>query len=100
MAAYKKANPHKVNVWLAKRRAAKMQRTPLWADHDRIARAYKLAADFGLEVDHIVPLQGALVSGLHTHHNLQLLTPEENLTKSNRFDPWTHVHELPTPQPA
>jgi hypothetical protein len=100
IAAYKKANPHKVNACLAKRRAAKLQRTPAWADHDRIANTYRLAADFGLEVDHIVPLQGKLVSGLHTHHNLQLLTPTENVRKHAKFDPWTHVHELPTPQPA
>ncbi len=37
------------------------------------------------EVDHIIPLQGEMVSGLHVHNNLQILTRSKNRSKQNKI---------------
>ena len=68
----------------AKRRAAKLQATPNWADGEIIKQIYATCPE-GYHVDHIVPLQNDLVCGLHCEFNLQHLTVAENLTKSNKF---------------
>jgi len=69
----------------AKRRAAKLERTPSWVDHEAISRIYLFCPN-GYEVDHIIPLQGKLVSGLHVPDNLQYLTCTENRIKYNAFE--------------
>lgn len=69
----------------AKYRAAKLKRTPTWADLDAI-RAFYLACPRGFHVDHIVPLQGEVISGLHVFSNLQYLPKRENLSKGNKWD--------------
>jgi hypothetical protein len=69
----------------AKRRAAKLQRTPSWADELVIQMIYEDCPE-GHHVDHIYPLQGENVSGLHVAWNLQYLTPEENMSKGNRYE--------------
>lgn len=76
-----------------KRKATKKQRTPQWADVWRIQQYYILAAklseryEIQFHVDHVIPLQGKMVSGLHTHNNLQVITATENLAKNNKFVP-------------
>ena len=86
-AEWTKENSHKKRASWAKREAAKKQATPMWADNSAIVEIYKLAADSGMEVDHVVPLNSKLVCGLHCEQNLQLLTPAENRRKSNRTWP-------------
>lgn len=68
----------------AKRRASKLLATPVWADKLKIKEVY-LLCPIGMHVDHIIPLNNPLVCGLHVHNNLQYLTAQENLEKSNSF---------------
>lgn len=70
----------------AGKRANKLQRTPVWANLDKIAKIYANCPE-GYHVDHIIPLQGELVSGFHIENNLQYLSAIENIQKSNKFIP-------------
>lgn len=65
-------------------KANKKQRTPKWADKKKISEIYKNCPK-GYHVDHIIPLQGDIVCGLHVENNLQYLTPKENQSKSNKL---------------
>lgn len=82
-AAWAKNNKHLRNASSAKRRAYKLQATPSWSDLDLIKLYYTMCPE-GFHVDHIVPLQGENVCGLHVLWNLQFLPAEENLRKGNR----------------
>lgn len=83
-------NPELYRSYAAKRRAAKLQRTPPWADLEAIKTIYANCPE-GYHVDHIHPMQGELISGLHVENNLQYLTAEENLRKSNSFTEGNHT---------
>lgn len=63
---------------------AKIHRTPKWADLKAIEKFYK-NCPWGHHVDHIVPLRGKNVSGLHVLENLQYLPARENSKKGNKF---------------
>lgn len=84
--AYRKRNLGKCNAADRKRRIAKMQRVPKWADLKAIASFYANCPP-GYHVDHIIPLQGKNVSGLHVLSNLQYLPAAENIRKRNKFEP-------------
>jgi 5-methylcytosine-specific restriction endonuclease McrA len=71
----------------AQRRAAKLDRTMGWGQ-EGIAELYKECAAKGSDyhVDHIIPMQGEKVSGLHVRENLQIISKKENLKKSNKYE--------------
>lgn len=79
--------PHLVNAANKARKAAQRAAIPGWADRAQIALIYakarEMSAKFGTEfqVDHVVPLRGKLVCGLHTEANLQLLASDLNYEK-------------------
>jgi len=92
--AYRRSNLHKDAKKTAKRRAAKLQRTPPWLSPDHLAyielfyaNAAHLTETTGIphHVDHIIPLQGETVSGLHVPWNMQVLTASENSSKGNKI---------------
>ena len=82
-AAYAKRNKAIVNANSSKYRAHKLQATPQWADLDLIKDVYMEAEYMQLAVDHIYPLQGKTVCGLHVWENLQLLPKSTNSSKYN-----------------
>jgi hypothetical protein len=79
----------------AARRFAKIKATPAWADHAAITAIYEECARISREtgivhhVDHIYPLKGKTMCGLHVETNLQILAGTENLSKGNRPPPET-----------
>lgn len=92
---WQKNNKGKVNANTALRHTAKMQRTPAWlTKHDKlhIRCLYQIAAmrtrESGQEwhVDHVVPLQGENVCGLHVPSNLRVVPATENMSKGNRYN--------------
>lgn len=73
------------------RRKRAQHATPAWADRKAIKGLYLLARQKTKEtgvpwhVDHVIPLRGQFVSGLHVESNLQLLPAAQNMRKRNRF---------------
>lgn len=95
-AKYRSKNKDKINAYKAKRRAAKLNRTPAWlrpVDFKYIQEIYTIAKRLTektgelYHVDHIIPLQGEIVSGLHVPTNLQVIKAADNLKKNNIYPP-------------
>jgi hypothetical protein len=73
----------------AEYRSSLMRATPEWADMSKIKAIYAEAEAMPevVHIDHIVPLNGKTVSGLHNEFNLQVLPWRENIQKGNRHWP-------------
>jgi 5-methylcytosine-specific restriction endonuclease McrA len=87
-------HPEKKLADTRKRQVQKLNRTPKWltkSDWIEINWAYawarQLTKETGIKhvVDHIIPLQGKTISGLHCPQNLQVITAKENSLKANKF---------------
>lgn len=91
---YVAKNKGKRNLWTSNYRNAKVSRMPEWLNDGHIAEIegyYEYCSalrTIGLDfhVDHIVPLRGTSVSGLHVPWNLQVIPGSENMSKGNRFN--------------
>jgi hypothetical protein len=93
-ANHRAKHPDAKNADTAKRRSAKLLRTPRWLTKDHlwmIRQAYYMAKlrtklfGFKWHVDHVVPLKGVSVSGLHVPWNLQVIPAVQNIKKSNKL---------------
>jgi len=88
MSEYKSNNRGLYNFLESKRYTAKLERTPLWADLGKIKEIYNNCPE-GYHVDHILPLRGKTISGLHVENNLQYLPAKENVVKHNKFNSYS-----------
>jgi hypothetical protein len=80
---WKKDNWAYYKHYLEARRMRYKQATPKWADLKAIEQFYRNRPP-GHHVDHIIPLNGKNISGLHVLENLQYLPINQNLKKSNK----------------
>lgn len=76
------------NQW---KRAKRMKRVPAWVEFQRdMLPAWRELLPDGPseaeEIDHIIPFKGKYASGLHVPDNLQVITRQENMSKSNKFE--------------
>jgi hypothetical protein len=92
---YRANNKGKINALCAARKKVVKQRTPNWLtsfDRLKIKCLYQLAAMYTQEnaeswhVDHVIPLQGANVSGLHVPNNLRVIRGIDNIQKKNKYE--------------
>lgn len=85
-------NAHKKREHRANRRAFLLKATPSWANRNIISSLYKEAesiskfANIKFEVDHIIPLRGKNVCGLHVENNLRIISMKENRQKAYGYE--------------
>jgi hypothetical protein len=78
-------NPERFRAEVSARRARVKQQKPAWESFSRLRSFYENCPE-GYHVDHILPLRGKLISGLHVLENLQYLPASENMAKHNKFN--------------
>lgn len=85
---YRQKNLNKILARNRKRKELLRQRMPKWLTNNQIKQieSFYLNRPQGFHVDHIIPLRGKNVSGLHVSWNLQYLPAEENIRKGNKYE--------------
>ena len=101
---YAKNFPAKIAEVGNRNRAKRLKRMPRWIKDvfiDEIKQFYKMARElekifpWKQHVDHVIPMKGKLVSGLHVPWNLQILSKKANLEKGNRYVDQSDAPQLP-----
>lgn len=99
---YERIKQHKRNWWknnkahglalVRARQTRLIKACPAWADQEKIKRTYVVASRIsevsGIphHVDHVIPLRGDTVCGLHVPENLMVVAYDYNCSKSNRYE--------------
>ena len=92
---WRSENPHKNRKKEANRRAKKEQRTPIWFDEfdefvmqqaAELATIREKVIGGKWHIDHVIPLYGKVVSGLHVAANFEVVPQKYNVRKSNKFN--------------
>lgn len=92
---YSKTNIDNVRLTKKKYKNSILDNTPIWLTETMLfdinllyKEAQRLTRATGeqYDVDHIVPLKGTDVCGLHVPWNLQVLSHKDNMKKSNKYE--------------
>lgn len=85
--SYVKENIGKERAGVRKYFVARLRASPVQLSESHLKEIELIyhSCPNGFHVDHIVPLQGKNVSGLHVPWNLQYLTASDNIRKSNKY---------------
>lgn len=92
---WKKNNKELNRMYSLNRIAKKKQRTPSWfgeldelvmKEAHHLAKLREQITGFKWDVDHIIPLCGKQVSGLHVYNNIQVIPKSMNVQKHNKYE--------------
>lgn len=90
---WRENNPEEAKARNAATEKSRRRQTPPWADRSAILEIYRecrrVSSSTGVKhhVDHVIPLNGEQISGLHVAGNLRIIPASENMAKGNKVPP-------------